>query len=53
MTEPMTETMNEQDAFMLQKTEEKTDIERIDNFSTETKTDAFQTEAGFVSAWDN
>ena len=46
-------TMNEQDALMLQKTEEKTDIERIDNFSTETKTDAFQTETGFVSAFDN
>ena len=46
-------TMNEQDALMLQKTEEKTDVERVENFTTETRSNAFQSETGFVSAFDN
>jgi hypothetical protein len=49
----MSMTMNEQEALMLQETEEQTNIERIDNFVTETKTDAFQSEIGFISAFDN
>ncbi|MCP4884404.1 MAG: hypothetical protein GY908_11495 [Flavobacteriales bacterium] len=45
-------TMNQQDALMLQNTEEKTEVERVDNFTTVTTTDAFSTESGFVSAFD-
>ena len=44
--------MNTQEALMLQETEEKTDIERVDFFDTETTTFASQDEIGTVNSFD-
>ena len=44
--------MNTQEALMLQETEEKTDIERVDFFDSETTTFASQEEIGTVNSFD-
>ena len=47
-----TMTMSESMADMWMNDNEDTNIERVENYETTTKTDAWSTETGFVSAFD-
>ena len=48
-----TMTMNESTADMNSDTKEETNVRRVEDYEVTTKTDAFSTETGFISSFDN